>query len=53
MRSQEFHDLCIIKHTCRVLKEKLSKVDLSFLNHKKKMAFWINTYNACVMNVIP
>ncbi|KAF8109474.1 hypothetical protein N665_0095s0046 [Sinapis alba] len=34
----------------RVLKEKLSKVDLSFLNHKKKMAFWINTYNACVMN---
>uniref|UniRef100_M4F108 DUF547 domain-containing protein n=1 Tax=Brassica campestris TaxID=3711 RepID=M4F108_BRACM len=33
-----------------VLKEKLSKVDLSFLNHKKKMAFWINTYNACVMN---
>ncbi|KAF2555471.1 hypothetical protein F2Q68_00017872 [Brassica cretica] len=35
---------------CRVLKEKLSKVDLSFLNHKKKMTFWINTYNACVMN---
>ncbi|XP_010486974.1 PREDICTED: uncharacterized protein LOC104765019 [Camelina sativa] len=34
----------------RVLKEKLSRVDLSFLNHKKKMAFWINTYNACVMN---
>ncbi|KAF2547796.1 hypothetical protein F2Q70_00023551 [Brassica cretica] len=34
----------------RVLKEKLSKVDLSFLNHKKKMTFWINTYNACVMN---
>ncbi|ESQ48777.1 hypothetical protein EUTSA_v10020556mg [Eutrema salsugineum] len=34
----------------RVLKEKLSKVDLSFLNHKKKMAFWINSYNACVMN---
>ncbi|KAL0855150.1 hypothetical protein Bca101_060302 [Brassica carinata] len=34
----------------RVLKEKLSKADLSFLNHKKKMAFWINTYNACVMN---
>ncbi|CAF1704227.1 unnamed protein product [Brassica oleracea] len=34
----------------RVLKEKLSKVDLSFLNHKKKMAFWINTYNACVMS---
>ncbi|RID63883.1 hypothetical protein BRARA_E02848 [Brassica rapa] len=34
----------------RVLKEKLSKVDPSFLNHKKKMAFWINTYNACVMN---
>ncbi|KAL1204784.1 hypothetical protein V5N11_017393 [Cardamine amara subsp. amara] len=34
----------------RVLKETLSKVDLSFLNHKKKMAFWINTYNACVMN---
>ncbi|KAF8075693.1 hypothetical protein N665_1072s0020 [Sinapis alba] len=34
----------------RVLKEKLSQVDVSFLNHKKKMAFWINTYNACVMN---
>ncbi|CDY42153.1 BnaC05g40660D [Brassica napus] len=34
----------------QVLKEKLSKVDLSFLNHKKKMTFWINTYNACVMN---
>ncbi|XP_010520103.1 PREDICTED: uncharacterized protein LOC104799340 [Tarenaya hassleriana] len=34
----------------RVFLEKLSKVDPSFLSHKKKLAFWINSYNACVMN---
>ncbi|KAF8022075.1 hypothetical protein BT93_G2270 [Corymbia citriodora subsp. variegata] len=34
----------------RVLMHKLSSVDLSFLTYKQKLAFWINVYNACIMN---
>ncbi|XP_010554611.1 PREDICTED: uncharacterized protein LOC104824281 isoform X2 [Tarenaya hassleriana] len=34
----------------RVLMEKLAEVELSFLTYKQKLAFWINIYNACVMN---
>ncbi|CAA6656809.1 unnamed protein product [Spirodela intermedia] len=28
----------------------LRTVDLTFLNYKQKLAFWINIYNACIMN---
>lgn len=29
----------------------LRKVDLRFLSHQQKLAFWINMYNACIMHV--
>ncbi|CAK9169278.1 unnamed protein product [Ilex paraguariensis] len=29
---------------------KLALVDLQGLNHQEKLAFWINTYNSCMMN---
>ncbi|KAH9624195.1 hypothetical protein KSS87_008272 [Heliosperma pusillum] len=34
----------------RVLLQKLGYVDLTFLSHKQKLAFWINIYNACIMH---
>lgn len=34
----------------RALVHKLSSVDLTFLTYKQKLAFWINIYNACIMN---
>ncbi|KAK7321518.1 hypothetical protein VNO77_32245 [Canavalia gladiata] len=34
----------------RVLMHKLCDLDLSFLTYKQKLAFWINIYNACIMN---
>ncbi|CAI9092388.1 OLC1v1027610C1 [Oldenlandia corymbosa var. corymbosa] len=34
----------------RVLMHKLRDVDLSYLTYKQKLAFWINTYNACIMH---
>ncbi|OIW16143.1 hypothetical protein TanjilG_18858 [Lupinus angustifolius] len=34
----------------RLLMHKLCDVDLSFLTYKQKLAFWINIYNACIMN---
>ncbi|KAK9158476.1 hypothetical protein Scep_005050 [Stephania cephalantha] len=34
----------------RGLLEDLQKVDLKFLTHQQKLAFWINIYNACVMH---
>jgi hypothetical protein len=36
---------------CRVLLWRLSSVDLAGLAHLQKLAFWINIYNACMMNV--
>lgn len=35
----------------RNLINKLSTVDLRFMTYKEKLAFWINTYNACFMHV--
>lgn len=35
----------------RVLMDGLQKVDLRFLSHQQKLAFWINMYNACIMHV--
>jgi hypothetical protein len=36
---------------CRALLRKLSSVDLAGLSHHHKLAFWINVYNSCMMNV--
>lgn len=35
----------------RLLLGKLAEVDLKGLTHQEKLAFWINTYNSCMMNV--
>ena len=37
--------------TCRALLRRLGSVDLAGLSHQQKLAFWINTYNSCMMNV--
>ncbi|KAL7108965.1 hypothetical protein ACP275_06G146200 [Erythranthe tilingii] len=34
----------------RVLMQKLSKININCFTHKQKLAFWINVYNASVMN---
>ncbi|CAL0331810.1 unnamed protein product [Lupinus luteus] len=34
----------------KFLLEKLSSVNLKGLSHKEKLAFWINTYNSCMLN---
>ncbi|GLT80786.1 hypothetical protein SLA2020_522080 [Shorea laevis] len=34
----------------RVLMNSLQTVDLKALNYQQKLAFWINTYNACIMH---
>ncbi|KAL0872397.1 hypothetical protein Bca101_022102 [Brassica carinata] len=34
----------------KFLLNKLSVVNLDGLSHQQKLAFWINTYNSCVMN---
>ncbi|CAA0832782.1 Protein of unknown function- DUF547 [Striga hermonthica] len=35
----------------KILLDKLSSVRLDGLSHQQKLAFWINIYNACIMNV--
>jgi len=35
----------------RALLRKLSSVDLVGLSHQQRLAFWINTYRSCMMNV--
>ncbi|KAM0949703.1 putative ternary complex factor MIP1, leucine-zipper [Dioscorea sansibarensis] len=34
----------------RGLLNNLEEVDLRFLNHQQKLAFWINMYNTCIMH---
>ncbi|CAI9774021.1 unnamed protein product [Fraxinus pennsylvanica] len=34
----------------RISMHKLSKVNITYFTYKQKLAFWINIYNACVMN---
>ncbi|KAL3618522.1 hypothetical protein CASFOL_037604 [Castilleja foliolosa] len=34
----------------KLLMDGLQKVDLRFLSHQQKLAFWINMYNACIMH---
>ncbi|KAI7982469.1 hypothetical protein LOK49_LG15G01660 [Camellia lanceoleosa] len=35
----------------RVLMNSLQKVDLRHLSYQRKLAFWVNMYNACIMHV--
>jgi len=42
---------CVTISISRFLLNKLSVVNLDGLSHQQKLAFWINTYNSCVMNV--
>lgn len=37
-------------HRLKILLGKLASVKLEGLTHQQKLAFWINTYNSCVMN---
>lgn len=37
-------------HRLKLLLGKLASVDLNGLTHQEKLAFWINTYNSCMMN---
>ncbi|KAL1542712.1 hypothetical protein AAHA92_19766 [Salvia divinorum] len=34
----------------KVMMDGLQKVDLRFMSHQQKLAFWINMYNACIMH---
>ncbi|XP_062213101.1 uncharacterized protein LOC133913841 isoform X2 [Phragmites australis] len=36
----------------REMLEALQQVDLRFLNHQQKLAFWLNVYNTCIMHGI-
>ncbi|XWS41940.1 hypothetical protein CRYUN_Cryun17cG0125500 [Craigia yunnanensis] len=42
----------ISEDTIRFLLGKLASVNLEGLSHQQKLAFWINTYNSCIMNAI-
>ncbi|XP_052197771.1 uncharacterized protein LOC127804789 isoform X2 [Diospyros lotus] len=37
-------------HRLKFLLGKLASVNLEGLSHQQKLAFWINTYNSCMMN---
>ncbi|XP_022133370.1 uncharacterized protein LOC111005958 isoform X2 [Momordica charantia] len=37
-------------HRLKNLFQRLASVNLAGLNHQEKLAFWINTYNSCMMN---
>ncbi|KAK7263112.1 hypothetical protein RJT34_30697 [Clitoria ternatea] len=37
-------------HRLKFLLGKLASLNLKGLTHQEKLAFWINTYNACIMN---
>ncbi|XP_043804746.1 uncharacterized protein LOC110628321 isoform X3 [Manihot esculenta] len=39
-------------HRLKLLLGKLASVNLEGLTHQQKLAFWINTYNSCMMNAI-
>ncbi|TYH95023.1 hypothetical protein ES332_A12G079000v1 [Gossypium tomentosum] len=39
-------------HKLKFLLGKLASVNLEGLSHQQKLAFWINTYNSCMMNAI-
>lgn len=44
----EFWRCCLYD---REMLEALQQVDLRFLTHQQKLAFWLNIYNTCIMHV--
>ena len=44
-------NISLLCNLSRLLLGKLARVSLDGLNHQHKLAFWINTYNSCLMNV--
>ncbi|KAK8451293.1 hypothetical protein SEVIR_6G189400v4 [Setaria viridis] len=44
-------DAAALGRRLKALLRKLSSVDLVGLSHQQRLAFWINTYNSCMMNV--
>ncbi|KAL5184359.1 hypothetical protein HKD37_17G048075 [Glycine soja] len=40
-------------HRLKFLLGKLASLNLKGLTHQEKLAFWINTYNSCMMNTCP
>ncbi|CAO2169403.1 unnamed protein product [Urochloa humidicola] len=44
------NDAASLSQRLKALLRKLSSVDLVGLSHQQRLAFWINTYNACMMN---
>ncbi|KAF0908539.1 hypothetical protein E2562_026330 [Oryza meyeriana var. granulata] len=45
-----FDSNTLLGRRLKALLRKLSSVDLGCLSHQQKLAFWINTYNSCMMN---
>ncbi|XP_004973683.1 uncharacterized protein LOC101772878 [Setaria italica] len=43
-------DAAALGRRLKALLRKLSSVDLVGLSHQQRLAFWINTYNSCMMN---
>ncbi|CAD6265171.1 unnamed protein product [Miscanthus lutarioriparius] len=43
-------DASALGRRLKALLRKLSLVDLAGLSHQQRLAFWINTYNSCMMN---
>nr|CAB3481239.1 unnamed protein product [Digitaria exilis] len=43
-------DAAALGRRLKALLGKLSSVDLVGLSHQQRLAFWINTYNSCMMN---
>ncbi|XP_062194802.1 uncharacterized protein LOC133897976 isoform X2 [Phragmites australis] len=40
----------LLSRRLKALLRRLSSVDLAGLSHQQKLAFWINSYNSCMMN---
>ncbi|KAK8672924.1 hypothetical protein V6N13_111281 [Hibiscus sabdariffa] len=52
MSEADFTPNKISEDLVRFLIGKLASVNLEGLSHQQKLAFWINTYNSCMMNAI-
>ncbi|CAN0883813.1 hypothetical protein LINGRAHAP2_LOCUS14644 [Linum grandiflorum] len=44
--------VAFLLHKLKFLLEKLATTSLEGLTHHQKLAFWINTYNSCMMNAV-
>ncbi|GAB2231688.1 hypothetical protein Droror1_Dr00010700 [Drosera rotundifolia] len=43
-------NVMLLLHKLKILLGKLASVSLEGLSHQHKLAFWINTYNSCMLN---